>query len=118
MKPIKKLIAVNGNRVVVNYVTEKQFDELLESLASALSFSFFQMDYLKYVKHIPFVHREYRTEPIFKELNVHCDYLSILRHDVSAEIKEALVETLALIMPHRRLIVPVRLARYYFASVS
>lgn len=118
MKPIKKLISINGNRVVVNYVTEKQFNELLKSLASALNFSAFQIDYLKQVKHIPFVHREHRTEPIFKKLNVHCEYLSILRHDVSAVVKAALVETLALIVPPKRLIVPVSLSRYYFASLS
>lgn len=117
-KPIKKLIAVNGNRVVVNFVTEKQFDEILDSLADTMNFTLFQLGYLRHMKHIPFLPRDSRTEHIFKKLDVHSEFMSILRHDVNKEIKEALKETLEFVMPVKRLLAPIRLSRYYFASAN
>lgn len=118
MKPIKKLLAVNGNRVVVNFVTEKQFDEILASLIVTMPLKPKAVEYLRDLRQIPLLARDYRTEHVFERLNVHCDFIAVLRHDVHETVKRALEETLRFIVPIKRLIVPLHLARYYFASVN
>ena len=109
---------MNGHKIVVNFVTGKLFDEIVDSLVVSMGFSDLQIGYLRHVKHIPFLQRDPRTEYLFKKLDVHCRFMSILRNDVSVYVKDALEETLRLVIPMHRLFVPVCLSRYYFASVN